>query len=175
VEIAIKKWYYMYMKKLLTIIIVICIILGIFYLTKKEVIAPVVKEVQSTELCFAKFGIPDKNGFYDKHTLRLTMTGEKATGELKFLPAEKDALVGKFAGTVGAVDKATMTRTANLMWDTQGEGMNATQELKIIFGEGIASIGFGEMKDRGDGIYMYKDPAKVDYSFSLTNISCLQI
>lgn len=88
-------------------------------------------------------------------------TTGKVSGELKFLPAEKDSKVGKFEGTVSAVDKVMMARKVNAIWDTFAEGMNAKEQLKFIFGEGTASIGFGEMVDRGDGVYVYKDPTKI--------------
>ena len=124
------------------------------------------------ELCFAQFGTPDENGFYDKYTLRLLLDGEKVTGELNFLPAEKDKKVGEIEGTVGAVDPKMMARKADLWWYSFAEGMNVKEELKIIFGEGIASIGFGEMKDRGDGVYVYKDPTKISYNLELTDVAC---
>ncbi len=127
------------------------------------------------ELCFAKFGqlVSNPNGFEDKYILRLSMLGDQATGELKFLPAEKDRKVGKFTGTVSAVDKYMMARTASLWWEAMQEGMSTKEELSIIFGEGTASIGFGAMVDRGDGVYVYKDKSKIDYSsLNLTDVSC---
>ncbi|MEK7140191.1 MAG: hypothetical protein AAB815_00225 [Patescibacteria group bacterium] len=127
------------------------------------------------ELCFAKFGAPDKNSFYDRYTLRLVLDGEKVTGELNFLPAEKDSKVGEFEGTTGAVDPKMMARKADLWWYSFGEGISVKEELKIIFGEGTASIGFGEMKDRGDGVYVYKDSTKISYNLELTDVACLDL
>ena|SRR3989344_1653340 len=124
------------------------------------------------ELCFAKFTPPNSNSLYDKYTLRLKMTGEEAVGELRLVPGEKDSKVGLFEGTVSAVDKQMMARTASLWWDTFAEGMNVKEELKIVFGEGIANIGFGEMVDRGDGVYIYKDPTSIAYNLELTDMSC---
>jgi hypothetical protein len=132
-------------------------------------------DTKPTELCFAKFGQPNVRGYSDKYTLRLMLSGEggiQATGELKLLPAEKDSKVGKFTGVVSAVDKIAMARTASLWWDTLAEGMNTKEELKITFGEGTANIGFGEMVDRGDGVYVYKDATKLNYSLSLTDVAC---
>ena len=169
------------MKKALVIFVLIIVILGIFYfVTKKEAAAPVVippvvtspVTINNTELCFAKFSAPDKNGFFDKYTLRLILKDEKVTGELNLLPAEKDSKTGEIEGTVGAVDKITMARTADLWWFASAEGMNVKEQLKIIFGEGTATIGFGEMVDRGDGVYIYKDSKNISYSLSLTDVSC---
>lgn len=128
--------------------------------------------VKSAELCFAKFGTPNKTGFYDRYTLRMLIDGDKVTGELNFLPAEKDSKVGEIEGTVGPVDKVMMARTANLWWYAQAEGTSVKEELRIIFGEGTASIGFAEMVDRGDGVYIYKKGAKINYTLELNDVAC---
>jgi len=141
------------MKKILLFMLVLAVIGGVFYfLNKKEAIAPVTILPTSTdvitdknantqgELCFAKFGMPDQNGSYDKYTLRLVLNGDKATGELNLLPAETDSKTGEFEGTVSAMDKMSMSRTADLWWYALAEGMSTQEELKIIFGEGTASI-----------------------------------
>lgn len=173
------------MKKTLIIVLIIGVVFGVFYfITKKEAVAPVTdtdvvnidtEPTEPKELCFAKFGTPDSNGFYDKYTLRLILDGEKATGELNFLPAEKDSKTGEIEGTVSAVDKVMMTRTANLWWFTFAEGMSAKEELKIIFGEGVASVGLGEMKDRGDGVYVYKDSKNIPYNLELNDVACMDL
>jgi len=176
------------MKKIVFIIIMLGVILGAFYfLGEQEVIAPAVvlpgatntktdaTDTQPTELCFAKFGKPDQNGSDDKYTLRLILDGKHAIGELNFLPAEKDRKIGELEGTVSAVDQTMMTRTADLWWFTFIEGMNIKEELKIIFGEKTASIGFGEMIDRGDGIYVYKDAENISYNLDLTRVFCADL
>lgn len=170
------------MKNTLLIILIIGVVFGVFYfLTGREAVAPVTdtdvantdtKPTEPRELCFAKFGTPDSNGYYDKYTLRLILDGEKATGELNFLPAEKDSKTGEIQGTVSAVDKTMMARTASLWWFTFAEGMSAKEELKIIFGEGTASVGLGEMRDRGDGVYVYKDSKNISYKLELGDVAC---
>lgn len=157
---------------IITILLVI-VVVGIVYLVpKKEVIAPVVTDTKPVELCFAKIGTPNERGFYDKFTLRMLLDGEKVTGEMKFLPGEKDSKVGKFEGTVSAVDKTMMARTADVWWNTFGEGMNVMEEQRIIFGEGVANIGFGGTADRGDGVYAYTDSPQIYYTLSLNDIAC---
>ena len=165
------------MKKNIIIgVILMVIIIGIVYfITKKEVIAPITTDAKTTELCFALITKPNERGFHDEYTLRMLLSGEggtNVTGQLNYLPGEKDTKVGKIEGTAGPVDKIAMARTADLWWDTFGEGITATEQLRIVFGEGTASIGAGELVDRGDGVYVYKDPANLQYSFSLTDISC---
>ena len=169
------------MRKILLIVIIIGVILGVFYFVNKNeavapvIVAPIITDNKLTELCFAKFGVPDENGLFDKYTLRLDLNGEKVTGELNFLPAEKDSKTGEIKGIVGKVDPKMMARQADLWWFTFAEGMNTEEELKIIFGEGTANIGFGEMIDRGDGVYVYKDPGKVSYQLELSDVACLDL
>lgn len=142
--------------------------------TTNDVVIPLAV-TNKTELCFAKFSIPDKNGFSDKYTLRLILNGEKVTGELNLLPAEKDSKTGEIEGVVSAVDKIMMARIVDLWWFASAEGTNVKEQLKIIFGEGVASIGFGEMVDRGDGVYIYKDPKNIAYNLNLTDVSCMDL
>jgi hypothetical protein len=126
---------------------------------------------QSRLLCFA-FHQKGSNGMEDKDLLRLDLNGSSVSGELKLLPAEKDTKVGTLIGTVSDVDKKSMSRTVDAWWDTHAEGMNTKEQLSIVFGEGTASIGFGEMKDRGDGVYVYAYPEKISYSLNLTDVAC---
>jgi hypothetical protein len=162
------------------ILILAVVAAGIFFIIQKSPLAtaPVSNGAPTTsaplpvELCFAKFGEPNERGFYDADTLRMTLAGEKVTGELDLLPAEKDSKTGTFDGTVGPVDPTMMARKAQVWWRTTAEGMNTTEELRIIFGEGTASIGMGEMTDRGDGVYVYKDPENISYTLELSDVSC---
>lgn len=126
---------------------------------------------QTRSLCFV-FRKKGSNGMEDKDLLRLDLNGSNASGELKFLPAEKDMKVGTLTGTVSKVDPKSMSRTVDAWWDTHAEGMNTKEQLSIIFGEGTASVGFGEMKDRGDGVYVYAQPEKITYSLNLTDVAC---
>ena len=65
-----------------------------------------------------------------------------------------------------------ISRRINAIWETKAEGMTVNEELKIIFGEGTANIGFGEMKDRGDGVYVYANPDKLSYEPNLSDTDC---
>lgn len=146
---------------------------------KEAPISPVIEKpvVNIVDLCFANFGVPNENGFYDKYTLRMSLNNTEKTvsGELNFLPAEKDSKTGEFEGSVSDVDDILMARKIDAWWDTMAEGMNTKEELKIIFGEGVASILLGEMEDRGDGVYVYKYPDSNDYDLELRDISCSEI
>jgi hypothetical protein len=172
------------MKKILIVAFVLVVVIGAFYfINTKDAVSPVVvtppvvEEVKPVELCFMQKGKVNEQGFFDKFTLKMLIDNKegKVSGELNLLPAEKDKKVGKFEGTVSEVDKVMMARTVDATWDTLAEGMNTKEQLKFIFGEGTASIGFGEMVDRGDGVYVYKDQSKILYNLQLTDVACTDL
>ena len=66
----------------------------------------------------------------------------------------------------------TSSRMAELVWNSSAEGMNVTEELNIEFGEGSAVALFGEMIDRGDGVYVYKDKKKLSPGVQLSQFDC---
>lgn len=126
---------------------------------------------KSIEMCYY-FSKKTDVGFYDVSWIKIKIEGDKVTGEFKNLPAESDSKVGTFAGTVGPLDQSIMGRHANVWWDSLAEGMEVKEELLIDFGDGSASVGFGEMVDRGDGVYVYKDKTKLFYPESMSQIDC---
>ena len=165
-------------KTIISILIVIAVVIVGYFIIKadKVAIAPnqedvTVDDTEVINLCFySEKDTP--NGMKDVSWLKLNLSGSNVTGEFQYIPAEKDRKIGLFRGTVEAVDKMSMTRTANVLWDSSAEGMNVTDELVIVFGEGNATVGFGEMLDRGDGVYVYKDPANLYYIDSMTDVAC---
>ena len=111
----------------------------------------------------------------DNASLSMTFTGEggkEVSGFFNWRPAEKDSKVGTFAGTAGTLDKQSMSRTAELWWQAQAEGTTVTEELQVVFGDGSAGVGFGEMRDRGDGVYVYADKSALSYEPTLSQTDC---
>ncbi|MDQ5961655.1 MAG: hypothetical protein QG669_47 [Patescibacteria group bacterium] len=111
----------------------------------------------------------------DSATLRMKFSGvggSNVQGQFDFVPAEKDKKTGPIQGIAGPLDQQMMARTAKVMWTASGEGVTNQEELYVIFGEGMASPGFGEMKDRGDGVYVYADPEKISYDLNLQQTDC---
>jgi hypothetical protein len=111
----------------------------------------------------------------DSATLRVKgiQGGNTVTGFFDWAPAEKDHLSGTFAGTAnegGADGLAYYTA----WWKVSGEGMTNTQELKFATStaDGLAAVAFGEMKDRGDGTYVYADESKLSYAPNLIKTDC---
>jgi hypothetical protein len=80
--------------------------------------------------------------------------------------------VGTFEGTVEPLDQNIMSRRTNVLWNSFAEGMNVTEELVIKFGDGSATVGFGEMVNRGDGVYIYKDKTNLTYIPSIGQMDC---
>ena len=169
------------MKKIfISIGVVMVVLVGIIVgalLVQKKASAPVVATVPLTEtpqpikLCF--YGeTKTKSGLVDVSLVTMRLLGDSVSGEFQTLPAEKDSKVGSFSGTVSAVDKKSMARTIDAIWNTSGEGMQAQEQLKVVFGEGTAEAGFGEMVDNEKGIYVYKDPAKITYGQIMTDVDC---
>ncbi len=154
-------------------IIIIIIITGRNKTTNTEVVIPPVGAVitKTIPLCFY-YEKQTSRGFYDIAWLKLNITGDTVIGEFRNLPAEKDSKVGTFTGTVGPVDKMAMARTADVWWDSMAEGMQVREQLKVIFGEGTAQAAFGEMTDRGDGVYTYKDPSKFTLGYPMSDVAC---
>lgn len=108
----------------------------------------------------------------DKAQLSMDIRGEKVVGEFNWLPKEKDKKTGIFTGNVISLSSGINKYGVSALWDTMGEGMNVKEELTIIFDDAIAKPGFGEMKDRGDGVYVYANPDKVSYDLNLQKTDC---
>ncbi len=122
-------------------------------------------------MCYRYFDKTDR-GLFDQEFLKMEITKDQVTGEYRYLPAEKDSKVGTFTGTVGVMDPAISARTAKVWWDSFAEGMKVTEELQIQFGEGSAVVFFGEMMDRGDGVYVYKNSAELTPAPQMSQIDC---
>ena len=165
------------MRNYTIIILIIVFIGGYFLLDKKDSTLKVrveeeakKEEISKISLCYNYNG--KVGDFYDKAWLRLDIRGENVSGEFNNYPAEKDSKVGNFEGTVGPLDQRMMGRSASVWWNSLAEGMEVKEELNINFGEGSAVALFGEMIDRGDGVYVYKDKRNLTPGFQLGQISC---
>jgi hypothetical protein len=168
------------MKKILVLIAACILIAGVLLISRNKAMpqedtaVPLPVAVQSVELCFYHETETDR-GLYDVSWARLVLSGGEVVGEFRSIPAEKDSKIGPFEGVVGDVDPFAMARTADVWWRAEGEGIQNTEQLRIIFGEGTAQAGFGEMIDRGDGTYIYKDPSSLFYGTSMSDVACSDI
>jgi len=163
----------------IVVVLIILIIIGYFFfqnIEKKENVdisndtqKPIISE--PVKLCFY-FSKKTDRDFYDKAWLKLDILEDKIFGEFRNYPAEKDSKIGNFEGTVGPLNPEIMGRTAMVWWDSLAEGMQVKEELQIEFGDGSAVVLFGEMEDRGDGVYAYKDKTKLTPGPTLSQMDC---
>ncbi len=159
---------------IVVIIIAILIIIGFVFLRgyeASEVTTPTPIENKGVAMCYYD-STKTTSGFWDRTWIRMDIDGGKVTGEFYTLPAEKDSKVGTFEGTVGPMIPEISARIAEVWWKAQGEGMEVTEELRIEFGEGTAVAFFGEMKDRGDGVYEYANKDAITPGGQLGQIDC---
>ncbi len=127
------------------------------------------------ELCFYTETPTMDSNYVDAAWLRMNLQGGVVTGEFYNIPAQKDRNVGTFEGTVTPVIPEMMVRIADVWWDAMSEGMITKQELRIMFGEGTASVGYGTLVDRGDGVYVYSDKENMTYWQQLSDVVCSDI
>jgi len=166
------------MKKILIyIVLVVVVFFGLLYMflkNQEKNIVEVPEAKAPVEMCY-QYSKETSRGYVDRVWLEMNITGDKGenvTGEYQTLLAEKDSKVGKFSGTIGVMDPKTSSRIADVWWNSLGEGMQVTEQLKIEFGEGSARALGGEMIDRGDGTYIYKDGTKLTPGIEMSQIDC---
>ncbi|MBY0376900.1 hypothetical protein K2P96_02920 [Patescibacteria group bacterium] len=152
---------------------VFVVILGFYFFNQKEVKAPVVSN-EPIDMCYF-YSKTQASGLSDVAWVKMHITGPNVTGEFQDIPAEKDKKVGTFTGTVGTLNQLSMSRTADVIWNTMAEGMTAKEELNIEFGDGSAVALYGEMVDGGDGVYMYKDKTHLTPGPVLSQMDCVEL
>lgn len=108
----------------------------------------------------------------DRAKLSIDIRGDKATGTFYWLLAKNEPKTGVFIGTVTPIDSKTMKQTIGALWDAKKGTKTTKEELAIVFGKGIANVGFGTMKDRGDGVLAYTNPEKLTFEPNLQQTNC---
>lgn len=106
----------------------------------------------------------------DSAKLSMDVREDKVIGEFYWLPYEKDSKAGVFKGNISKENENS--RIVSGIWEAKAEGTVVKEEIKIILEENIAKVGFGEMKDRGDGVYVYAFPDKISYGPNLQQTDC---
>ncbi|MDQ5931020.1 MAG: hypothetical protein QG674_186 [Patescibacteria group bacterium] len=108
----------------------------------------------------------------DSATLILSIKDTNVEGSFTFLPAEKDSKRGILTGTLSALSGDSGTRTVYGWWSVLAEGMNSKEEILITLSGKTAAVGFGEMKQKDDGSFVYVDVTKLSYQPVLQETSC---
>lgn len=108
----------------------------------------------------------------DSAKLSMDIREDKVIGEFHWLLTKNELKSGIFRGNVSPVDAKTKKQAVSAVWDSKKGTVTRQEELTIIFGGGIANVGFGTMKDRGDGIYVYANPEKLSFEPNLQQTGC---
>ncbi|MFA6324833.1 MAG: hypothetical protein WCX46_01240 [Candidatus Paceibacterota bacterium] len=162
------------MKKILiyiAVFVVIAVIVVFLLKNKKVEIIESPVASKTIDMCY-QYSKDTSSGFSDRAWLKMSIVDDKITGEYQNLPAQKDKKIGKFRGLVGPMDPKISGRIADVWWDSLAEGMKVKEQLNIEFGEGSAVALFGEMVDRGDGVYIYKNVTKLTPGFQMSQTDC---
>lgn len=129
------------------------------------------QNIETRSLCFYK-NKKNEIDLYDRAWLELNISNNKIKGEFQNLPAETDSKIGKFVGIMDQLDQNNMSRSATLLWDSFAEGIETKEELLVKWGDGSATVAFGEMIDRGDGVYVYKNKNNLYWIEQMDQIDC---
>lgn len=160
------------------IVILLLIVLAWFFVTNKirgnKITPPdtslntdVPSKVTTEKLCYIW-----NTEAGDRAKLSIDIRGNKATGTFYWFLTKNEPKTGIFIGTVSSIDPKTMKQTISALWDSKKGTKTQKEEISIIFGKGVANVGFGAMKDRGDGVYIYTNPGKLSYEPNLQQTDC---
>lgn len=126
---------------------------------------------EPVQLCYYR-NSPTATGLSDVSWVRMSLAGGRVSGEVQYLPAERDSKTGPISGTVSPMNPTTSSRTATVIWTASAEGITNPEELVIEFGEGAAALGFGEMVDNGNGTYVYAHKDAITYAPAMSQVDC---
>lgn len=155
------------------IVIILIIIGGVWFLNSnykdQKSITPPQNSNDLIYRCFYR-STQNEDGFYNIAYLKSSILEDKIRGDFYHLPAETDSKVGSFEGEISKKDDGELS--SKVWWNSFAEGMSIKEELVIKLKENTATVGFGEMKDRGDGVYIYKNPLDLYYIENMPEIDC---
>lgn len=161
-------------KKIFFGIVMVFVFIAIFLVaTKKDNQTVVPSEsdpVQEIAMCYS-YAKENSRGITDRAWLTSTVKGEYIKGEYHNLPAESDSKIGTFEGYLYP-DATTSDAFGDVWWYSFAEGMYVMEQLHLSFDNNGAAALFGEMVDRGDGVYVYKNTDNLTKGFQMTKIDC---
>ena len=129
---------------------------------------------QTIERCYAHKDlqeIDEETTLYGFSFLRATINGMQVEGSYENYPAEKDAMYGSFMGEVN-VDANSGAYLLTTLYAYSAEGMENTEEKYFILNTDQAYVGYGQMSQNDNGLYMYEDPTMVDFTYTIPMVSC---
>src|SRR5690606_23769906 len=129
---------------------------------------------QTIERCYAQKDLQEidaETTLYGFSFLRANINGMEVEGTYENYPAEKDAMYGSFMGEVN-VDTNSGAYLLTTLYSYSAEGMENTEEKYFILNTDQAYVGYGEMSEQDNGLYMYSDPTMVDFTYTIPMVSC---
>ncbi len=124
----------------------------------KMAAADVKKALKSDTLCY-EFHLKK-----DVNAVQLIISGDNVTGEMNYLPYEKDSARGSLKGK-----KKGNEIVAD--WKATIEGSTQVEEVRFKIEDNKLLRAGGALAERG-GKLVLKDPAKAKYSESFSKVSC---
>lgn len=143
-----------------TILVIVAIALGYIYY----------KPAERASVAYSKSCYIWNTEAGDSAQLIVEKNDSTVIGTYKFALAEKDARSATFYGTYISIGEDAGLISAQSQ--VSQEGVSNQEELNISLAGDIASIGFGEMKDNGSGIYIYTNPEDISYDIPLQKTDC---
>lgn len=159
------------MKKNLLVILLLVILIGVLYFQFKN--KNQTPKVADSDSCYTLTKNKDEGSFAE-YKLRLSVKDSNATGTLVFLQGGEGVKSGSIEGKVIKPSVDMRASRADLLWTAVTDTGTAKEELKIIFGDGTAAIGVGDMVLGEDGIYKYKSIPEIVYGLVLYETPCAE-
>ncbi len=129
---------------------------------------------EEKEFCYYKSTL-SAGGFSDIAWLKVKEVGTLVSGEMRNLPAETDSKIGLFEGQIVEIGSFDNIKKANVIWDTLAEGMRTKEELVFEYGEQYAIAYFGEVIERSDGVYVFKNKDSLYPQEKMQKMDCLEL
>jgi hypothetical protein len=101
---------------------------------------------------------------HDSLLVHLTIVGNDVTGTLRWLPAEKDKMVGTLNGVL-------QDDTITAVYSYQAEGTNAREEKILRLTADSLFIKHGELIDQ-NGTWVLKDKLAAQFTEAVASVDC---
>jgi hypothetical protein len=105
----------------------------------------------------------------NKDTTRVSIQidGDKITGDMVWLPYQKDKRIGTLMGTKNANGELELT------YNFMQEGMSQTETKIMKIENDVLLIKHGDLEDpKNDGNMKYKDASKATFSEKISKVDC---
>lgn len=148
--------------------VILLVIFGFIAYTfsvKKDSVDEVSLDPQEVTYCYYE-EITGVNGLKDVNYLKVIIDEGKVEGELGTIPAEKDKMIGTLSGMM------TPPNVIDALYSYSAEGIDAVEERVIKLDATQALVGYGEMVDQGDGVFVYKDKTNIPFFLPIPKIDC---